>query len=148
MAPNPQSQNFNTSQPLVGIGVMVLKDGKALLGKRKGSHGNDEYAWPGGHFEYMESIVEAAKREVREETGMEIQNVRFVRLLNLKTYAPKHYIDIGLAADWKSGDPVVMEPDKFEDWRWYDPNNLPQPLFATIPSYLESLKTGKLFYDT
>lgn len=142
-----KSQNFEISQPLVGFGVMVMRDGKVLLGKRKGSHGAGEYAWPGGHLEYMESIVEAAKREVREEAGIEIDNVRFVRLMNLKTYAPKHYVDIGLAADWKSGEPKVMEPDKFESWGWYNPSDLPQPVFATIPSYLESLRTGKTFYD-
>ena len=33
--------------------------------------------WPGGYFEYMESFEECAKREVMEETGMEIQNIRF-----------------------------------------------------------------------
>ncbi len=51
-------------RPRVGIGVMVMKDGKVLLGKRKGSHGAGEYAWPGGHMEYMESFEDVAKREV------------------------------------------------------------------------------------
>ena len=82
-----------------------------------------------------------------EETGLEIENIRFLRLMNLKEYAPKHYIDIGLVADWKSGEPMVREPDKVESWGWYDLDNLPQPLFATEPSYLEALKTGRTFFD-
>lgn len=131
----------------VGIGVMIMKDGKVLLGKRKGSHGAGEYAWPGGHMEYMESFEGCAKRETLEETGMEIENVRFLRLSNLKTYAPKHYVDIGLIADWKQGEPKVMEPDKMEEWGWYDIDTLPSPLFATLPSYFEALKTGKNFWD-
>jgi 8-oxo-dGTP diphosphatase len=131
----------------VGVGVMIVKDGKVLLGKRKGSHGSGEFAWPGGHLEYMESIVGCAKRETSEETGMEIDNVRFLRLVNLKKYAPKHYIDIGVIADWKSGEPVVMEPEKIEGWEWYDIDNLPKPLFDTIPSYIEAFKTGKNFWD-
>jgi len=126
---------------------MVLKDGKVLLGKRNGSHGAGEYAWPGGHFEYMESFEDCAKREVMEETGMEIQNVRFLRLMNLKMYAPKHYVDIGLIAEWKSGEPEVKEPEKCEGWTWYDLDQLPQPLFATIPSFIEAYKTGKNFWD-
>lgn len=73
--------------PRVGIGVMVIRDGKVLLGRRQGSHGAGHYAWPGGHLEYMESFEECAKREVREETGIEIDNVRFLRLYNLKQYA-------------------------------------------------------------
>ncbi len=133
--------------PRVGIGVMVMKHGKVLMGKRRGSHGQGEYAWPGGHLEYMESFEECAKREVREETGMEITNIQFVRIMNLKDYAPKHYIDIGLKADWKSGEPKVLESEKVERWDWYDPNDLPQPQFTTIPSYLEAIKTGRTCWD-
>lgn len=134
-------------QVKVGVGVMVLKDGKVLMGKRKNIHGAGEYAWPGGHVEYMESFVECAKREVREETGIEITNVRFLRLMNLKHYAPKHYADIGLMADWKSGEPRVMEPDKIEGWGWYDLDDLPQPLFYPIPSYIEAYRDGRNFFD-
>jgi len=134
-------------RPKVGLGVMILKDGKVLLGKRKGSHGAGEYAWPGGHLEYMESFEDCAKREVQEETGMEIQNVRFLRLLNLKEYAPKHYVDIGLIADWKSGEPKVMEENKIEGWDWYSMDSLPKPLFATLETYIEAYKTGKNYFD-
>ncbi|MEK7179843.1 MAG: NUDIX domain-containing protein [Patescibacteria group bacterium] len=134
-------------RPYVGIGVMILKEGKILLGKRKGSHGEGEYAFPGGHMEYMESFEDCAKREVYEETHMEIENVRFLRLSNLKNYAPKHYVDVGLIADWKSGIPQVMEPDRIEGWDWYDINKTPKPLFTTIPSYIEAYKTGKNFWD-
>lgn len=131
----------------VGVGVMVWKDGKVLMGKRKGAHGEGEWAWPGGHFEYMEAFEECARREVMEETGMEIQNIRFLRLCNLKQYAPKHYVDIGLIADWASGEPRIMEPDKIEGWEWFDPINLPSPVFHTIPSYFEALRTGQNYWD-
>ena len=136
------------NQVRVGIGVMVVKDGKVLMGKRKGSHGAGEFAWPGGHLEYMESIEECARREVREEAGIEISNVRFLRLSNLKDYAPKHYVDIGLIADWYSGVPQIMEPDKIECWDWCDMDNLPEPLFKTLPSYFEALQTGRNFWDS
>ena len=135
------------NRPKVGIGVMVIKDGKVLLGKRKSSHGSGEYAWPGGHLEYMESFEACAKREVMEEAGIEIGDVKFLRLLNLKAYAPKHYVDIGLIALWKSGEPKVMEPEKCEGWGWYDMDHLPSPLFAAIPSYIEAYKTGRNWWD-
>ncbi len=134
-------------RPLVGIGVMIMKEGKVLLGKRMSSHGEGEYAWPGGHMEYMESFEECAKRETMEETGMQIHNVRFLRLMNLKDYAPKHYVDIGLIAEWKEGEPQVMEPEKITGWDWYDLDALPSPLFSTIPSYLEAYTTGKQYWD-
>ena len=137
-------------QPLitrVGLGVMLMKDGKVLLGCRKGSHGAGEYAWPGGHLEYMESFEDCARREVREETGIEIENLRLVRLGNLRDYPPKHYVDITLMADWKSGEPRVMEPERYEDWGWYDLDNLPQPLFKVEPKAVEAFKTGRVYWD-
>jgi 8-oxo-dGTP diphosphatase len=136
------------SQIQVGIGVLVFKKGKVLLGKRKGSHGAGEYASPGGHLEFGESVIDCARRECREETGIEIKNIKFVRLSNLKQYAGKHYIDIGLIADWKSGTPRVLEQEKVESWDWYDLGKLPKPLFGTIQAYLEALKTGKNFFDS
>ncbi len=138
-------ENQNIVQ--VGIGVMIIKDGKVLLGKRKGKHGAGEYAWPGGTFEYMESFEDSAKREVMEEAGIEIENVRFLRLYNLKTYAPRHYVDIGLVADWKSGEPQLLEPEKCEGWAWYDMDNLPEPLFSTIDTYFEAYKGGRNYFD-
>jgi hypothetical protein len=53
-----------------------------------------------------------------------------------------------MVADWQSGEPVVCEPDKCESWGWYDPKNLPEPVFGLIPQYFEALETGKVFFET
>lgn len=133
-------------RPKVGIGVMIFKDGKVLLGKRKNSHGAGEYAYPGGHLEHMESIEACAKREVMEEAGIEITNVKFLRLMNFKT-GEKHYVDIAVTAEWLSGEVKVMEVEKCEGWDWYGLENLPSPLFGAIPQSVEAFKTGKIFFD-
>lgn len=138
---------MDKERPKVGVGVMILKDGKVLLHKRKGSHGAGEYSWPGGHMEYMESFEDCVRREVREEAGIEIKNIRFLRLLNLKAYAPKHFIDLGFMAEWASGEPQVMEPDRCEAWGWYDLEDLPKPCFAGIATYIEAYKTGRNYFD-
>lgn len=134
-------------RPKVGVGVMIWKDGKILLGKRKGSHGEGEYAFPGGHLEYMESFENCARRETREECGLEIENIRFQYLANVTKYAPKHYVHIGLIADWKRGEPQVLEPEKSESWDWYDMDNLPQPMFEMCKLAVECQKTGKKYLD-
>lgn len=135
------------NRPKVGIATVVVKDGKYLIGKRKGSHGAGDYASPGGHLEYMESIEACAKREVMEETGLEVTNIRFLRLLNMKDYAPKHYIDVAVLCDWRSGEPKVMEPEKCEGWAWYGIDELPQPLFKSWGSIVEAIKTGRNYFD-
>ena len=134
--------------PRVGVGVMVLRDDKVLVGKRKASHGKGEYAWPGGHLEHMESIQDCARREAREEAGIEIKNIRFLRLKNITDYAPKHYVDIAMVAEWESGEPQVLEPEKLESWEWRTLDDLPEPLFAPLPTYFEALKTGQNFWDS
>ena len=131
----------------VGIGVMVFKEGKILLGKRKGSHGASQYAFPGGHLEYMESFEETAIRETLEECGIELQNIKFQFVMNLVAYAPKHYVHLGFTADWKSGQPQVLEPDKCESWDWYDLDNLPSPLFTTCEFAVRNIKTGENYFD-
>lgn len=132
----------------VGIGVLVLRDGKLLLGKRRGSHGAGEYASPGGHLEYLERVQDCAAREVFEETGIAIGPVRFLRAENLLAYAPRHYLDLSFAADWVAGEPEVREPDKVEAWGWYALDALPSPLFATLPSAIAALRgTGPTWLD-
>lgn len=133
-------------RPKVGIGLVVMQGGKILLGQRKNAHGAGQYAGPGGHLEFGESFEECAKREASEETGIEIENVRFLSLTNFKI-EDKHYVDIGLIADWKVGEPQVLEPEKCAGWGWHDMANLPQPLFGVVPNYVIALKTGKHFYD-
>lgn len=141
-------QSDGSARPFVGIGVMVLRDSKVLLSKRKGSHGNGEYAFPGGHLEFGESILECARREVYEETGIKIKNIKFNRLANVTSYKNKHYVDISLVAEYASGRLELREPEKAESWEWYEINKIPKPLFAFCKTAFESLKTGKIFYDS
>ena len=140
--------NTKDKKPKVGIGIMILKKRKVLLAKRKGSHGEGEYSFPGGHLEYMESFERGALREIQEEYGIEIENIRFLFLANVKKYAPKHYVHIGLIADWKDGEPEILEPDRNEDWDWYEKDNLPAPLFEMCRMSIESYKTGCMYYDS
>ena len=137
----------DTQKPKVGVGVMIWKEGKVLLSKRKGSHGAGEYSFPGGHLEYMESFSDCALREIAEECGIEVTNIRFQYVANVTTYAPKHYTHIGLMADWKSGEPQILEPEKSELWGWYELDNLPQPLFKMCRLAIECYKTGKNYLD-
>lgn len=130
----------------VGVGVVIFKDGKILLGKRKGSHGAGGYGAPGGHQEYGETLAQTAIRETTEECGITIKNLRMICVSDLLKYLPKHYTDIGFYAEWVAGTPRVLEPEKCEGWDWYDPENLPENVFGCLHYYLRALKTGEKYF--
>jgi len=122
----------------VGVGVIVLKDSKVLLGKRKNSHGGGTWNFPGGHMDYKESFFACARREVKEETGIVITNLRKGPYTNdYFEKEDKHYVTIFILADWKSGVPKVMEPDKCSQWNWFAWNQIPKPHFLPLKNLLK-----------
>jgi 8-oxo-dGTP diphosphatase len=125
-------------RPLVGVAALIVRDGKALLGKRLSAHGSGSWALPGGHLEYGESPESCAAREVLEETGLVIKNVRFGFVTNdFFKSEKKHYITLFMRAEYYSGEATVLEPEKCEIWRWFSFDALPQPLFLTMQNLIE-----------
>lgn len=122
----------------VGVGVIIIKDGKILLGKRKSPHGEGTWSFPGGHLEMNESIKECATRETMEEVGIMIKNIRFGAVTNDIFQAEgKHYITIFMVSDYNMGDVKLSEPEKCERWDWFDWSDLPKPLFLPVQNLLK-----------
>jgi 8-oxo-dGTP diphosphatase len=134
-------------KPKVGIGVLIFKDGKILLGKRKNRHGDGEYSFTGGHLEYMQSFEDCAKQETLEESGIKIKNVKFLCLGNKNYYPPRHEVYIGVTADWEEGVPETFPDERIGDWNWYDLDNLPAPLFKFAQLSVDAYKSGTNYYD-
>jgi len=130
----------------VGAGAVIIKDNKTLLVKRRGSHAEGCYGSFGGHVEYGETPIEACKREVQEELGIEVGNFQFVSCTNMIKYG-KHYLDVSFVVELVSGEPTIMGPDKIESMGWYDLNNLPEPLFEPVRIVLEALKSGEKYFE-
>lgn len=132
--------------PKVGAGVVILKDGKTLLAKRKGAHGSGAWGSMGGHVEFGETPAEAVKREAMEELGIEIGNIQFVTCMNLLREG-KHYLDVSFTAELISGEPIICEPDRIEEIGWYALDELPEPLFEPVRVVLEALKNGTIYHE-
>ncbi|NNF99359.1 MAG: NUDIX domain-containing protein [Desulfobacteraceae bacterium] len=121
------------NRPRIGVAMIIRKQDRVLLGKRKNAHGDGTWAFPGGHLEYGESIEACARREVMEECGIEIQNLSFGPFTNdIFEVENKHYITLFVLAEVASGEPTVKEPDKCDAWEWVDWETMPQPLFLPI----------------
>lgn len=114
----------------VGMGIFVFKDGKFLMLQRKGAHGAGSWSIPGGHIEFGESFEDTARREVEEETGLKVKNIRFGAVTNDHFKDEnKHYITVWIVSDWASGKERVTEPDKCVNLGWYTFEDKPEPLF-------------------
>lgn len=126
------------NRPQAGVGVMIIRDGKILMGRRLGALGHGTYGWLGGHIEYGETLKDCATREVLEEAGITVHSLEFLSV-NSALIEDKHYIDIEFICTQFSGDPKVMEPEKIESWNWYPLREelLPQPLFPPCKLALE-----------
>lgn len=133
--------NVETSVTRVGVGVLVVRDGKFLLGKRIGAHESGVYAAPGGHLEFGESFAQCARREVLEETGLVAISVKFLLIGNYM-FGAKHYIDVDMVAECPNGEPVAMEPDKCAEWKWYGPDELPEPIFIVTKRMIDAHLNG------
>lgn len=118
------------------MAVIVVRDGKVLLGKRKNAHGNGTWCFPGGHLEFGESWDDCAARETMEEAGISIKNIRFAAATN-DIFREKHYVTLFMLADYGSGEVRIMEPEKCGEWGWFTWENLPGPLFLPIQNLLK-----------
>lgn len=142
--------NSEKSMPKVGAGVLILRkkqdtSTQLLMAKRKSPLGNGTWGTGGGHLEFGESPEQCVKREIKEEFGIEIKNIKFLCVCNIVKYE-KHYVDIGFTAE-TDGNPQIMEPEKFSAIEWFDMDNLPNPMFEAVRLYLISYKTGKLYHS-
>ncbi|MFO7559722.1 MAG: NUDIX hydrolase [Desulfobacterales bacterium] len=125
-------------RPYVGVAAIVVRDQKVLLGKRKNSHGSGSWQFPGGHLEFKEEIKACAAREVLEETGIHIKNIRLGPYTNDMFEAEnRHYITLFVIADHDVGEAEVREPDNCEKWGWFEPGRLPEPSFLPIQNLLK-----------
>ncbi len=89
-------------------------------------------------MEFGESWEECARREAREELGIEITNTQFLGVTNdVFVEENKHYITIYLRADLTSGTPKIMEPEKTIAMAWTTWEEFPEPMFLPIKHFLE-----------
>jgi 8-oxo-dGTP diphosphatase len=139
-------------KPGVGFGVMILKEGKVLLGHRhpdpeKASsllHGEGSWTMPGGKLHFKENLKEGAVREVLEETGIKVKGLEVISVSN-DIVQDAHFVTIGFLAEDFEGEPKVMEPDEITEWQWFDLNNLPSPLYFPSEKIIKNYLAKKIY---
>ncbi len=122
-----QHKNDYPANPRVAVGAVVFKDERVLLVRRGQPPAEDLWAIPGGSVEIGETLQEAAEREIREETGIQIHAAKPVYTFDVidRDKAGKvrfHYVIVDLAADYVSGE--LTAGDDAVEARWISAQQL------------------------
>ena len=112
------------THPQLAVSAAIFRDGKVLLVRRARSPAKGFYSLPGGRVEFGESLHQALKREVDEETGLAIDIVGLAgwREVLPSTGGSGHYLIMSFAARWLAREPLLN--DELDDFRWLPPDEL------------------------
>jgi len=112
------------THPQLAVSAAIFRGGKVLLTRRARSPAKGFYSLPGGRVEFGESLHQALKREVDEETGLDIDVVGLAgwREVLPATVGAGHYLIMSFAARWVAREPVLN--DELDDYRWIAPDAL------------------------
>jgi len=134
----PGANNIKAIQPAkIGVGTFVIRNGKILLGKRIGADGAGSWGLPGGKLDTGERIEACARREVLEETGLELAELVPCGFSDdVFAETGRHWVTVYLATHCPEGDVQNLEPEFCECWQWFALDNLPRPLFLPLSNFL------------
>jgi 8-oxo-dGTP diphosphatase len=124
-------------KPQVGTAMIITREDKVLLMKRKSPHGRGTWSPPGGHLDFGETLEGCAARETKEEVGLDMVDIRFRCVTNdIFESEGKHYVTI-----WMEGTPVgeprIVSEQEAEEIGWFAWDALPEPLFLPLENLVK-----------
>lgn len=135
----------------VAVYIILERNNELLLLKRQNTGYRDgEYTVPSGHKESGETPLQAAIRELQEETGLVVTEDCLEHVHTLYRFDAtdkKDYIDFFFHCTNFFGEPVNTELHKCSDLRWFPVNNLPLELFDYIREVLEFVAKGTRYSE-
>jgi ADP-ribose pyrophosphatase YjhB (NUDIX family) len=114
-------------RPFLAVSAAIIRDGKVLIVRRARKPALNVYTLPGGVVETGETLFEALKREVREETQLIVEPVALaghceVIVRDRQGRTERHFVILSFAARWLAGEPVLNE--ELDDALWLAPAGL------------------------
>ena len=115
------------TRPFLAVSAAIFRDGKVLVVRRARKPALNLYTMPGGVVEAGEMLIDAVKREVREETALEIEPIalaghREAVMRDREGKVERHFVILCFAARWVLGEPALNE--ELDDARWLAPSEL------------------------
>jgi 8-oxo-dGTP diphosphatase len=129
-------------RPTISVGVIIRKDNRVLLLRRKGPHGSGIWSVPFSPLEFWEQPEEAAARAAYEEVGVRLSEFRFRGLTNdIYETTGRHSVTIWIEAHHLSGEPIINYEERVDSLEWFVWGRLPKPLALS----LENLVAGRCY---
>ncbi len=115
-----------TDHQHLGVTVVVRDyQGRVLLGRRKNSYHQGWWGMPGGRLEVGETLIDAARRELLEETGLSAEKLLYVGVVR-DGQDGYDFIHFTFVCESYSGELTLREPEKCEGWEWIAPESVPE----------------------
>lgn len=128
--------------------LVLRKDDKILLARRcnTGFHDGD-YSFPAGHVELGETMINAMLREAKEEIGIILKptDLRLINVMHRKEPNEERINLFFTTNNWE-GEPMIMEPDKCDDIKWFNVDSIPENTIPYIKKVLECMQAN-IFYS-
>lgn len=121
--------------PQIAVGAIVVRDGKLLMVQRANEPGAGLWSLPGGRVEHGEYLAAALRREVAEETGLEVEVHDLVGILEV--VGDPHYVILDYFAE-ATGDRDPVPADDVSDARWVPLEEVPS--LPCTPRFHETLR--------
>lgn len=136
----PQCRFIQFRNPFPGVVVVIEKEGSVLLGKRAGGYGTGKWGLPQGYIEFDEDFLTAARREVKEETGLDIEIRAILNVVSNMLTPGLHTLAIILLGGVIAGE--FGAGDDFESVRWFPLHEpMPEMAFEADGRIVERYKT-------
>lgn len=132
---------------IVDAHVMLVRDGRVLLSRRRGSYGDGMWHLPSGKLEAGESLLENAIREAWEEIGVRVDAADLRHVHTLHAVAPGVEPRLGVFFEvlaW-GGEPENLEPEKCYELAWFRLDELPADIIAYPAAGLHAYREGRPF---
>ena len=143
------NENLSQNHIKIWVGTMIRDWNKILLWHRCKNkkdtgwiHEPDTRCFPWGKQEYNETVIQAAIREVKEETNLDIENPKvFTALDDIAT--DRHFVTIWVLCEKFSWELKCMEPEKEDERKRFDLGNLPENIYSPTKHLLDYYKNGQ-----
>ena len=142
--PDCGQMEYPKISPAVIVGI--LHNGKLLMSKYAGRDNITYYALIAGFTEIGESIEETIRREVMEEVGLKVKNIRYYKS---QPWSFSDSVMIGFTADLDGDDTIRLEEDELAEAGWFSRDEIVEypPYISVGHEMMKAFKDGTLFED-